>query len=386
MDCDVLVIGAGIHGTAVAQAAAAAGYHTVLLEQEAQAAQGTSSKSSKLIHGGLRYLESGQFRLVRECLVERARLLRNAPHLVRLKPFFIPVYADTRRRAWQIRAGLSLYALLGGKGFSTVPRRHWTQLDGLRTDGLQTVFRYYDAQTDDAALTRAVCASAVALGAEIRYRHLFLQARCEHDACRVRYLHQGNHGELRAAALVNASGAWVNAVLQQVEPAPLALSVDMVQGTHILIPGSLHQGLYYMEAPADRRAIFAMPWRDNIMLGTTESLYQGDPARVQPLEEEIDYLLGVHNHYFQRRAQRSDVIEAFAGLRVLPRSGQDAFHRPRDTLLHQDRSRCPRVLSIYGGKLTSHRITAERVLARLRPLLAARTPRADTRNLPLPGA
>ena len=108
MDCEVLIVGAGIHGAAVAQAAAAAGYHTLLLEQYAQPAQGTSSKSSKLIHGGLRYLESGQFRLVRECLAERARLLHNAPHLVELKPFFIPVYADTHRRAWQIRAGLGL--------------------------------------------------------------------------------------------------------------------------------------------------------------------------------------------------------------------------------------------------------------------------------------
>ena len=380
----MLVIGAGIHGVAVAQAAAAAGYHTVLLEQEAQAAQGTSSKSSKLIHGGLRYLESGQFRLVRECLVERARLLRNAPHLVQLKPFFIPVYADTHRRAWQIRIGLGLYRLLGGKGFATVPRRHWKQLDGLRTGGLQAVFRYHDAQTDDAALTRAVCASAVALGAEVRYRHLFQQARCGQDACRVQYLHDGNRGELRAAALINASGAWVNAVLARIDPAPVAMGIDMVQGTHIVIPGSLHQGLYYMEAPADRRAVFAMPWRGNTMLGTTESLFQGDPATVQPLSGEIDSLLDVHNHYFRRPVQRCELIEAFAGLRVLPRSAESAFHRPRDTLLHQDRVRCPRVLSIYGGKLTAHRITAQRAVAKLRPLLPARTPRADTRQLRLP--
>jgi glycerol-3-phosphate dehydrogenase len=384
MDCEVLIVGAGIHGAAVAQAAAAAGYHTLLLEQYAQPAQGTSSKSSKLIHGGLRYLESGQFRLVRECLVERARLLHNAPHLVELKPFFIPVYADTHRRAWQIRLGLGLYALLGGKRFATLPRAQWARLDGLRTAGLQTVFRYYDAQTDDAALTRAVCASAVSLGAEIRYRHSFVQARCDKHGCRVRYRHRDNTGELHTTVLVNAAGAWVNELLQHVQPAPAQLDVDMVQGTHIVMPGRLQQGLYYLEAPEDRRAIFAMPWQGNIMVGTTESLFQGDPAQVRPLQREIDYLLAVRNHYFEPRADASDVIEAFAGLRILPHSAGSAFHRSRDTLLHLDRARCPRVLSIYGGKLTSHRITAERVIARIRPLLPRRTARADTRTLLLP--
>jgi glycerol-3-phosphate dehydrogenase len=384
MDCEVLIVGAGIHGAAVAQAAAAAGYRTLLLEQYAQPAQGTSSKSSKLIHGGLRYLESGQFRLVRECLVERARLLHNAPHLVELKPFCIPVYADTQRRAWQIRAGLGLYALLGGKRFATLPRAQWARLDGLRTAGLQTVFRYYDAQTDDAALTRAVCASAVSLGAEIRYRHSFAQARCDKHGCRVRYRSQDNSGELHTAVLVNAAGAWVNELLQHVEPAPTRLDIDMVQGTHIVIPGRLQQGIYYMEAPGDRRAIFAMPWQGNTMIGTTELQFRGDPAEVCPLQAEIDYLLAVRNHYFEPRADTSEVIEAFAGLRILPHSEGSAFHRSRDTQLHVDRARCPRVLSIYGGKLTSHRMTAERVIARIRPLLPRRTARADTRTLRLP--
>jgi glycerol-3-phosphate dehydrogenase len=249
---------------------------------------------------------------------------------------------------------------------------------------LEAVFRYYDAQTDDAALTRAVCASAESLGAEIRYRHGFVAAHCNTGGCRVQFRHNGNSGELRTAVLVNAAGAWVNTVLHHIEPTPATLEIDMVQGTHIVIPGTLKQGLYYMEAPADRRAIFAMPWRDNIMVGTTETLYRGDPAAVRPLEDEIGYLLGVYNHYFEQRAERGDVIDDFAGLRVLPHSAQTAFHRSRDTLLHVDRARCPRVLSIYGGKLTSHRITAERVIAKIRPLLSRRSARANTRNLLLP--
>ena len=127
-----------------------------------------------------------------------------------------------------------------------------------------------------------------------------------------------------------------------------------------------------------------MPWQDNILLGTTESLYMGDPSAVKPLEREIHYLLTVYNHYFKNTVEPSQVIEAFAGVRVLPKSEDAAFRRSRDTLLHIDAASCPRVLSIYGGKLTAHRSTAEQVIDKLRPLLPAREKRADTRTLALP--
>src|ERR1700727_928495 len=156
---DVVVVGGGIHGAGVLQAAAAAGHKALLIEKGALAS-GTSSRSSKLIHGGLRYLESGQFALVRESLHERAVHLRIAPDLVQLKAFFIPVYRETRRRPWQLKLGLWMYALLGGfdasMRFGSVPRREWSSLDGLETHGLEAVIRYHDAQTDDASLTRAV--------------------------------------------------------------------------------------------------------------------------------------------------------------------------------------------------------------------------------------
>src|SRR6185436_2703518 len=171
MNYDLLIIGAGIHVVGVAQAAAAAGYSVLVLEKTALAA-GTSSKSSKLIHGGLRYLETGQLRLVRESLREREILLRVAPELVHLVPFYIPVYRRTRRRPWQITVGLSLYAALGGftsaNRFARLARDEWAALDGLETRALQAVFRYHDAQTDDAALTRAVMRSAQSLGAELK--------------------------------------------------------------------------------------------------------------------------------------------------------------------------------------------------------------------------
>ena len=384
MDYDVVVIGAGIQGAGVTQAAAAAGYRTLLLEQYDRPAAGTSSKSSKLIHGGLRYLESGQIGLVRECLVERKRLLANAPQLVRLTPFHIPVYQNTRRRPWQIRLGLSLYALLGGKGFQQVPQSAWPDLDGLRTDKLDAVFSYYDARTDDAQLTRTVLESAGSLGADIRYRCSFERAVCEGEHCTVFY--QGKDGceEIKTRALVNAAGPWVNTVLDRMEPVARPLAVDLVQGTHLVIPGTLQQGIYYLEAPQDKRAVFVMPWKENILLGTTESLFIGNPEDVQPLEQEISYLLDVYNHHFKKTLDASQVIEAFAGLRVLPKHKDAAFHRSRDTLLHVDAASCPRVLSIYGGKLTSYRATAEKVIQKLMSLLPPGEKLADTRTLHLP--
>ncbi len=384
MDYDVVVIGAGIHGAGVAQAAAAAGYRTLLLEQYDRPAAGTSSKSSKLIHGGLRYLESGQLGLVRECLVERQRLLANAPQLVRLTPFHIPVYRNTRRRPWQIRLGLSLYALLGGKGFRQLPRSAWSDLDGLRTDTLDAVFRYYDAQTDDAQLTQAVLASAGSLGAEITYQCNFERAVCEREHCVVFYRGKDGDAEITTRVLVNAAGPWINRVLDRIEPVPRPLAIDLVQGAHLVIPGTLHQGMYYLEAPQDKRAVFITPWKDNILLGTTESLFTGNPKDVRPLQQEISYLLDVYNHYFEKALDASQVIEAFAGLRVLPRGKDAAFHRSRDTLLHRDADTCPRVLSIYGGKLTSYRATAEKVMQKLAPLLPPRKKLADTRTLHLP--
>jgi len=238
-DYDVIVIGGGIHGAGVLQAAAAGGHAALLIEQNAIAG-GTSSRSSKLIHGGLRYLESGQFGLVRESLRERAIHLRIAPDLVELKPFFIPVYRTTRRRPWQLKLGLWVYALLGGfapgTGFGSVPRSDWPQLDGIELQDLQAVIRYHDAQTDDASLTRAVIQSAVSLGGEVLVPARFQGAELEADGVRVTYLHQGQTVQRTAHVLVNAAGPWAVHVARLVQPAIPIPAVDLVQGTHIVVP------------------------------------------------------------------------------------------------------------------------------------------------------
>lgn len=283
---DVVVVGAGIHGAGVAQAAAAAGYRTLVLEQT-EIAGGTSSRSSKLIHGGLRYLEHAELGLVRECLQERALLLELAPELVELKPFYIPIYRDTRRRPWQLRAGLSLYALLGGLGgaarFRTLPRSAWDALDGLRTQGLEAVFQYWDGQTDDRVLTHAVLRSAQDLGAELLLPAEFLRGELGEDGVNLVIATKTGGRDCHTRVLVNCAGPWVHSILERLRPMPDAVPIDLVQGTHLLLDAPAPAGIYYLEVPVDGRGVFRMPWQGKTLVGTTETLFQGrDPSDVAP--------------------------------------------------------------------------------------------------------
>lgn len=384
---DVLVVGGGIHGAGCAQAAAAAGHSVRLLEQRALAA-GSSSRSSKLIHGGLRYLESGQWRLVRESLHERTILLRLAPDLVQLRRFHIPLYRDTRRRGWQLRTGLSLYAALAGfdrsARFGTVPRRLWGDLDGLHARGLRQVYWYHDAQTDDRLLTGAVMRSAQSLGAELRMPAQFIGAELRSGGVVARWREDGRECECEARVLVNAAGPWAAQVARAITPKLEVPELELVQGTHLVIDRPASERLYYVESPRDGRAVFVLPWHGHTMIGTTEVRFSGDPATVQPSPQEHKYLLGVYRHYFgQRGHPLPPVLEAFAGLRVLPAGSGHAFHRSRETLLLPERAEAPRVLSVYGGKLTTWRAVAERAQAMIAGSLPARAVRARTDQLPL---
>ena len=384
---DVVVIGGGIHGAGIAQAAAANGYSVMLLEKTAIGAA-TSSKSSKLIHGGLRYLESFQFGLVKECLQERSILLRNAPELVRLVPFYIPVYKQTKRRPWKIRVGLQLYHALSkfdrDARFSLLPTQQWQSLDGLHIKDLLAVYQYFDAQTDDAALTKAVVHSARQLGAEVLCPASFDRATVTQQGCDVTISVAGQQRSYTCSVLVNASGAWVNQVLKKCMPPQEGLTFDHVQGTHVIVNDSAKSGVFYLEAPQDQRAIFVIPWKGKTMVGTTETVFTGDVANVTPYESEITYLLDTYNHYFcDKEKNKADVIDAFAGLRVLPRSSDSAFHRVRDTQLLLNVENKPRMVSVYGGKLTAYRSTSERVIQRIRASLPQRKPRGNTKELSL---
>ncbi len=385
---DVLVVGGGIHGVAVAQAVAAAGHKAILVEKTTLAA-GTSSRSSKLIHGGLRYLENGHLGLVMESLRERTLLLRNAPELVRLETFRIPIYAETRRPPWVIASGLSLYALLcgfrSGTRFGRVPVGDWRDLDGLRTDGLKTVFRYHDARTDDRALTRAVMRSAIELGAELACPCEFVGAEIGSDGVEAQLRKPSGEDNVFARVLVNAAGPWVNEVADRIRGDIQRPPVALVQGTHIEVPGQLERGCYYIESPRDGRAIFVMSWKGHTLVGTTETRFDGPPDNVHPLASEEHYLVSVLKHYFPDHPvqTRHDVLSSWAGVRVLPKGTGHAFHRTRETRFVVDRRKSPRAAAVYGGKLTTHRATAEKLMSLIASALPERHPRADTRSLKL---
>lgn len=382
---DIAIIGAGIHGVGVAQAASAAGYSVLLLEKHG-IASGTSSRSSKLIHGGLRYLEQFQLGLVRECLQERELLLKLAPELVKIRPFYIPIYKGTRRRPWQLYAGLSLYALLAGPGhharFRTLAPRETEALAGLNTDGLQQVFQYWDGQTDDAALTRAVLHSAISLGTELLTPADFLSAELDADGAIVRYRESGQERQCRARVLVNAAGPWVADVTAKVSPFTSNVQSDLVQGTHILVDLPARDGILYMEVPEDGRAVFLMPWKGMSLVGTTEIPFAGrEPAATAPSPQEREYLRRVVEHYLPGQAFKE--LDAFSGLRVLPRDAERPFARARELILETDRGYRPRLISLYGGKLTSYRADSLKVLRKLRGSLPRREARGDTAQLPL---
>ena len=203
-------------------------------------------------------------------------------------------------------------------------------------------------------------------GAEFVTDARFISADYGDDVCTIKYRQQDNTHKITSRIIINASGPWVNHVLDHIAPAQSQLDIELISGTHIIISGKLNQGMYYLEAPQDKRAVFVMPWssqtgEDQILIGTTETLFNDSPEKVVPTEKEIVYLVQVYNYYFSTQISRDRVIDAFAGLRVLPADDDSAFNRSRDTIIHYDQITKPKIFSIYGGKLTSHRVTAQQI-------------------------
>ena len=368
---DVIVVGAGVHGAGVAQAVSAAGYSVCVLEKHS-VGSGTSSKSSKLIHGGLRYLESYQFSLVKKSLKERAVLCRLAPDLVSLQPFYIPIYKQTFRRPWKIRLGLSLYALLGNMHknnlFKRLSKNRLTTNDGLKRESLQKIYRYYDGQTNDKKLTEAVMASAIQFGAKLVEHSDITSITKNNETFIVKYKNDGGEKTISSKVVVNAAGPWVNEINNSINIKTKLLDVDLVQGTHIIVDAEPPSGIYYLEAK-DKRAIFVMPYefnsRKRTMIGTTEKIFEGNANDVKATNEEVDYLLNVYLSYFPK-TKNIKILSKFAGLRVLPKNNGSLFSRPRDTVLHWAATG---LLSLYGGKLTAYRSTSDLVLKKIKPLL-----------------
>lgn len=385
---DVAVIGGGIQGVGVAQAAVAAGYSVLLLEKTAWAA-GTSSNSSKLIHGGLRYLQNGDFGLVRESLRERGLLLKNAPDLVHANWFYIPIYKHSRYRPWKIATGLSLYWLLSGHNemsrFEKIPQQQWSQLQGLDTKDLQAVYRYQDAQTDDALLTAAVAESAHSLGATTLCPAELMSAQRTDNGYQIHYRTNTQEPTQEHAChcrfLVNAGGPWAEHIQSLMSPSFPAPAIELVQGSHLVLDQQISEHCFYLEAPSDGRAVFVLPWYNGTLLGTTETVHHGKPELAGTTDEERQYLLSVLERYFPNYTGK--VVGEMAGLRVLPQEKGRPFRRSREVQLVTDSPKKPTYLGIYGGKLTVYRANAEKIMKVISKSLGAKTPIADTKELRL---
>lgn len=379
-DYDILIIGGGIYGCGIAQAVSACGYRTTLIERK-QLASGTSSQSTKLIHGGLRYLEQFNLKLVYEGLSERERLLKLAPDLVIREWFHIPVYEESKRPPWMIATGLLLYFILSGgrSRFKWLSKPEWSEtFRGLNKEGLKAILAYEDAATDDAALTRAVAGSAQSSGCTIREEVIVERAIYLDDHWRI-WL--STDEEVTARIVVNAGGPWVNRIADIISPTPPTISVQLVQGSHLLLDRKC-PGFIYTES-LDGRVMFFRPWKGRTLAGTTETEFSGDPARVKPTTDEITNILDTYNHYFPDTAcGEGDIIETFCGLRVLPQTERTPFAASRETIILCDDETGPAYLAVYGGKLTTYRKESEKILQ----LISRTIPpphRVSTKDIPL---
>jgi glycerol-3-phosphate dehydrogenase len=383
---DLLVIGGGINGAGIARDAAGRGL-SVLLVEAADLAGATSSASSKLIHGGLRYLEQYEFRLVAEALAEREILLRVAAHLVSPMRFVMPQVPGLRPR-WMIRLGLFLYDHLARR--SLLPGSQPVRLDlspyrhTLRP-GLRHGFAYSDCRVDDARLVIANVKDAAARGAEVRVRTELVSA---HRAAG-QWQASLSGGELVAArAIANAAGPWVKRVLNERLAQPSADQVRLVQGSHIVLP-RLYEGAHaFVLQNDDRRVVFLIPFEERFtLIGTTDVPLQGEGVAARASDEEVRYLCDAVNRYVARPVSRSQVLWSYAGVRPLYDDGsRDPSAVTRDYVLRlDDEQGAAPVLSVFGGKITTYRRLAEQVLDKL----AGYFPHARgpwTASAPLPGS
>ncbi len=365
---DLAIIGGGINGTGIARDAAGRGFSVVLIEQN-DLASGTSSASSKLIHGGLRYLEHYEFRLVHAALREREVLLRAAPHLIRPLRFVLPIN-EARRSATLLRLGLLLYDWIGWRTILPGTR----ELD-LVTDtaGLPLkhrfhhAFEYSDCFADDARLVVLNAVDAAERGAVIRTRTRCVRAE-RSDVWRLVLNARGQRDVITARILVNAAGAWVDSFVETALRQEPSRRLRLDKGSHIVVRRLYDHDRAYIFQAFDGRVVFAIPFqRDFTLIGTTDQVFSGDPAMVVPSGEEVEYLCSVVNEYFRTPVTAADVVWAFAGVRSLY---DDGARKPQDigrdyALILDERFGEAPLLTVYGGKITTYRRLAEDALARL---------------------
>jgi glycerol-3-phosphate dehydrogenase len=360
---DLVVLGGGITGAGVALDATLRGFRVALIDK-GDFASGTSSVSSKLVHGGLRYLEHGDFRLVYEALHERRLLLENAPHLVRPLRFVIPFYRGARVRPWKWRTGLTLYDLLAGA--SNIRRSRplrvaelRREFPGLRTAGLEGGAAYFDAQMDDARLCLEVVRTAVGQGAcAANHVEAVGFERGAGTITGVRAVDRAGGGELllRTRQVVNATGPWVDAVCRLAGDAS-GPALQPTKGVHLVVPDRGLPAAFLLLHPADGRVFFVIPWLGKTLIGTTDTHWEGPPDGLAVTPEDVAYLLEAHNHYLAPALGPGDVLGSFVGLRPLVGTRpKEPSSRSREFRLFRSPSG---LLTVAGGKYTTYRHMAE---------------------------
>ncbi|TIS78231.1 MAG: glycerol-3-phosphate dehydrogenase [Mesorhizobium sp.] len=368
---DLFVIGGGVNGAGIARDAAGRGLSVILCEKD-DLAEGTSSRSGKLVHGGLRYLEYYEFRLVREALIEREVLLESAPHIIWPMRFVLPHSPDDRP-AWLVRLGLFLYDHLGGR-----KRLPATRTLNLRTapegapikDVFKRGFEYSDCWVDDARLVIINALDAAERGAKVFTRTVCTAARREDDlwSVEMRDSRTGVRTTVRARALINAAGPWVNDIINRVAGQNSKRNVRLVKGSHIVVPKFWEGRQAYLVQNSDKRVIFINPYQNDLaLIGTTDIPYDGRPEDVKADSSEIDYLIKIVNRYFKRELAGDDVIYSFSGVRPLYDDNADNPSAvTRDYIFELDASagQAP-LLSVFGGKITTFRKLAEHALDRI---------------------
>jgi glycerol-3-phosphate dehydrogenase len=385
---DLAIIGGGINGTGIARDAAGRGASVVLFEQ-GDLASGTSSASTKLIHGGLRYLELREFRLVREALLEREVLWQAAPHIIWPLRFVLPL-APGMRPAWLLRLGLFLYDHLGGRrslpGSRPLDLTRDERGAPLRPE-LRRAFEYSDCWVEDSRLVVLTALDAAERGASIGTRTLVAGAERLPDRWLVRVRTPSGAREVQARVLVNAAGPWVGRVLDALS-VRAAAATRLVQGSHIVVPRLFEHGRAYIFQNPDGRIIFAIPYEhDFTLIGTTDRDYLGDPAEVAASEDEIAYLCSTASRYFRQPIARDHVVWSFSGVRALYDDGApSAQEATREYVLSLDAPQgAAPLLSVFGGKITTYRRLAEAALGEIADHCPAARRPAWTASAPLPG-
>nr|WP_305777793.1 glycerol-3-phosphate dehydrogenase [Pseudomonas sp. Hg5Tf] len=366
---DLAVIGGGINGVGIAADAAGRGLSVFLCEKDDLASH-TSSASSKLIHGGLRYLEHYEFRLVREALAEREVLLAKAPHIVKPMRFVLP-HRPHLRPAWMIRAGLFLYDHLGKREKLGASRSLRFGPGNPLKANITRGFEYADCAVDDARLVVLNAMAAREKGADIRTRTRCVSAWRIDGVWNVQLEHaDGSQQSIRARALVNAAGPWVAKFIEDDLKLDAPYGIRLIQGSHLIVP-RLYDGEHaYILQNEDQRIVFAIPYLERFtLIGTTDREYTGDPAKVAITESETDYLLNVVNEHFNHPLSRADILHTYAGVRPLCNDESDnpsAVTRDYTLALSASKGEAP-LLSVFGGKLTTYRKLAESAMTQLAP-------------------